>query len=83
VLETFDHQGSTVSLCCGNSRRYPVAQQQANAAVSSTGDMTPCVTTAAPSITRPESRQSLAASAATTPSHPPLQHSTPHHSAVW
>ena len=79
VLENFDPQGSTVSLCCGNSRRYPTAQQQANTCVSSAGDMTPCVTTTAPSITRPESRQSLAASAATTPSHLPLQHSTPHH----
>ena len=83
VLETFDTQGSTVSLCCGNSRRYPVHQQQVNVSVTSAGDMTPCVTTTAPSITRPESRQSLAASAATTPSHPPLQHSTPHHTAVW
>jgi hypothetical protein len=83
VLETFDPQGSTVSLCCGNSRRYPIPQQPVNASVTSAGDMTPCVTTTAPSITRPESRQSLAASAATTPSHPPLQHSTPHHTAVW
>lgn len=88
VLEAFDPPGSTVSLCCGNSRRFPIPQQQVSASVNSAvsvsaGDMTSCVTTTAPSITRPESRQSLAASAATTPSHPPLQHGTPHHSTVW
>lgn len=102
VLEKLDPQGSTMSLCCGSSRRFAtmqtppssLSQQQVHSTVSSTaaqcsagstsaGELQPCVTTTAPTITRPESRQSLAASAATTPSHPPLQHSTPHHSSIW
>jgi hypothetical protein len=79
-----------MSLCCGSSRRFAtppssVSQQQVHCAVSaavsaSAGDLQPCVTTTASAVTRPDSRQSLAA---TTPPHPPLQHGTPHHSSLW
>jgi hypothetical protein len=92
VLETLDPQGSTMSLCCSTNRRFGTPQQQVNITVSSACEVPQCVTavtasvtTVAPSVARPESRQSLVvpAATATTPSHPPLHHGTPHHTAVW